>query len=254
MEVILLERIEKLGQMGDVVRVKPGHARNYLLPQRKALRATPENKAYFETQRKQLEAENLEAKKEAESVAAQLDGLTVLLIRQAGDTGQLYGSVSVRDLAGSITEAGVTVSRDQVHLDTPIKTIGMHDVIVQLHPEVTVTVTANVARSEEEAATQAKTGRAVLSQAEQERIDEEEAQQAAVEARAAEAVAEHAEEWFEEEAAEQAVETAAADAEAATEEAEEAAAEQDSDAETEPETASEADEAAEPQEDADKPA
>lgn len=235
MEVILLERIEKLGQMGDVVKVKAGHARNYLLPQKKALRATSENKAFFESQRKQLEAENLEAKKEAESVAAKLDGLTFLLIRQAGDAGQLYGSVNVRDLATAITEAGVTVGRGQVHLDRPIKSIGMHDISVQLHPEVTVTVTANIARSEEEARTQAKTGRAVLSAAEQERIDEEEAQQAAVEARAAEAVAEHADEWFEEGAAEQAIEEISAEAQGGedAEEAAEAAVEEDQEAEEE---------------------
>lgn len=241
MEVILLERVEKLGQMGDVVSVKPGYARNYLLPQKKALRATAENKTYFESQRKQLEADNLQAKQEAESVGTKLDGLTVVLIRQAGDAGQLYGSVSGRDVADAVTAAGITVARSQVHLDKPIKSIGIHNISVQLHPEVSVTVSANVARSEEEAETQARTGRAVLSQAEQERLDEEEAQQAAVEARAAEAVVEHAEEIFEEGAAEHAVEVAEADAEAASEEAEEAA-------EAHAEAASEVDE------DAEKPA
>ena len=162
MQVILLERIEKLGQMGDVVDVKSGYARNFLLPQKKALRATDSNKARFETQRTQLEAVNLERRTEAEAVGAKLDGLHLTLVRQAGDSGQLYGSVSSRDIAESITTAGFTVSRTQVVLDRPIKAIGLHPIRVALHPEVAVTVTANVARSEEEAEIQERTGVAVI--------------------------------------------------------------------------------------------
>lgn len=156
MNVILLERVENLGQMGQVVKVKNGFARNYLLPRRKALRATDANKAVFESQRAQLVATNLEKRKEAETVAIKLDGLKVTLIRQAGDGGQLYGSVSVRDVAMAITEAGISVDRRQVQLDRPIKMLGLHDLRVSLHPEVAVTVTANVARSEDEAAAQAR--------------------------------------------------------------------------------------------------
>ncbi len=131
MEVILLERIEKLGQMGDVVKVKPGYARNFLLPQKKALRATDGNKSQFEAQRAQLEAENLERRKDAEAVAAKLDDLDIALIRQAGDNGQLYGSVSGRDIADSVTESGVTISRGQVMLDRPIKELGLHPVRIR---------------------------------------------------------------------------------------------------------------------------
>ena len=160
MEVILLERIEKLGQMGDVVRVKPGFARNFLLPQRKALRATKDNLSYFESQRAHLEAENLKRRDEAEAVAKKIDHAQVILIRQAGETGQLYGSVSSRDLADIIRENGVTVARGQIVLDKPIKTLGLHDIRVRLHPEVSVTITANIARSNEEAETQAATGEA----------------------------------------------------------------------------------------------
>lgn len=156
MNVILLERIAKLGQMGDVVRVKDGFARNFLLPQKKALRATDENRKQFEAQRAQLEARNLELKREAEAVAEKLDGETFVAIRQAGDTGQLYGSVSSRDVAELMTEAGFSVDRRQVELLAPIKALGVHPVTVVLHPEVTVTVSANVARSEEEAERQAR--------------------------------------------------------------------------------------------------
>lgn len=155
MQVILLERIAKLGQMGDTVRVRDGYARNYLLPQGKALRANKANLARFETERAQLEARNLERKNEAEAVAAKLDGETVVMIRSAGETGQLYGSVSTRDIADGLTEAGFTVARNQVELRTPIKTIGLHSVLIQLHPEVEVAVKINVARSEDEAARQA---------------------------------------------------------------------------------------------------
>lgn len=154
-DVILLERVDKLGQMGQVVKVKPGYARNFLLPQKKALRATKDNLAYFETQRAQLEANNLQRKSEAGDVAAKLDGLAVVLIRQAGESGQLYGSVAARDIADAVTEAGFTVEKRQIVLDKPIKTLGMHPVRVMLHPEVGVTVTANVAQSEEGARMQA---------------------------------------------------------------------------------------------------
>jgi len=167
MEVILLERIEKLGQMGDVVKVKPGYARNFLLPQKKALRATDGNKSQFEAQRAQLEAENLERRKDAEAVAAKLDVLDIALIRQAGDNGQLYGSVSGRDIADSVTESGVTISRGQVMLDRPIKELGLHPVRISLHPEVQVEVTINVARTDDEAATQRERGLSITEIAEE---------------------------------------------------------------------------------------
>jgi large subunit ribosomal protein L9 len=156
MEVILLQRIGRLGQMGDIVTVKDGYARNFLLPQKKALRATEDNKKRFESQRAQLEATNLEQKKEADAVAAKLNGQTFTAIRTAGDTGQLYGSVSTRDIADAVTAGGFTVNRNQVVMDKPIKTLGLHKSKIALHPEVTVEVTLNVARSEEEAARQAR--------------------------------------------------------------------------------------------------
>ena len=155
MDVILLERIETLGQMGDVVKVKPGYARNYLLPQKKALRATKENREYFDKQRAQLEAQNLQRKSEAEKVSEKMNNLQVVIIRQAGEFGQLYGSVSTRDIAAAITAAGFTVGRQQVHLDQPIKNLGIHKLKVQLHPEVTIVASVNVALTEEEAAMQA---------------------------------------------------------------------------------------------------
>jgi len=156
MDVILLERVAKLGQMGEVVRVKDGYARNFLMPQGKALRATEANKAKFAAQRAQLEATNLERRKDAEAVGAKLDGQSFALIRSAGDSGSLYGSVSARDLAEILTAGGFTVARGQVALHAPIKTLGMHKVSVTLHPEVTATVTINVARSAEEAERQAR--------------------------------------------------------------------------------------------------
>jgi large subunit ribosomal protein L9 len=161
MEVILLERIENLGQMGDVVRVRPGFARNFLLPQRKALRASKESMAVFERERAQLEAENLKRKGEAESVAQKLEGLNVVVIRQAGDSGQLYGSVSSRDIAEAIGEKKATVGRGQIVLDRPIKVLGLHPVRLRLHPEVSVKITVNVARTAAEAEIQAKTGHIV---------------------------------------------------------------------------------------------
>ncbi|MEZ5666214.1 MAG: 50S ribosomal protein L9 [Alphaproteobacteria bacterium] len=188
MQVILLERIERLGQMGDVVNVKPGFARNFLLPQRKALRATDSNRALFETQRAQLEAVNLKRRQEAEAVAGPLDGMTVTLIRQASDMGQLYGSVTSRDISEAVTANGVTVARSQIVLNRPIKTLGLHQIRVVLHPEVAVEVTANVARTEDEAAIQLERGTAVLGveqfeeEAEDEAIAEEPAEPAAEEA------------------------------------------------------------------------
>ncbi len=154
MDVILLERIEKLGQMGDVVRVKPGFARNYLLPKRKALRATKDNMARFEAQRAQLEAHNLDRRQEAEAVAARLEGLSVVLLRQAAESGQLYGSVTARDIAEAVTEAGFTIQKGQVVLNQPIKELGLHTIRIVLHPEVSLTISTNVAKSAEEAEAQ----------------------------------------------------------------------------------------------------
>jgi large subunit ribosomal protein L9 len=156
MQVILLERIGRLGQMGDVVSVKDGYARNFLLPRGKALRATDANKKRFEGQRAQLEARNLELKTEAEAVHAKLDGKSFVAIRQAGDTGQLYGSVSTRDIAETISQGGFSIERGQVALDRPIKTLGLHAVRLQLHPEVASKVTINIARTPEEAERQAR--------------------------------------------------------------------------------------------------
>ncbi len=162
MDVILLERIEKLGQIGDVVAVKPGFARNFLLPRKKALRATEENKKRFEAQRAQIEANNLSRKQEADKIAKKVDGTKIVIIRQASETGLLFGSVANRDIAEGLTAAGFTVDRRQVILDKPIKTLGLHKVRVALHPEVIVTVTANVAKSADEAAQQEKSGTAVV--------------------------------------------------------------------------------------------
>mgnify|MGYP001598064117 FL=1 len=176
MQVILLERVEKLGQMGDEVRVKDGFARNFLLPQKKALRANKTNREYFQTQKAQLEARNLERKSEAQKIADKLEGKTFVLLRQAGDRGQLYGSVSPRDIADVITAGGFTVSRTQVPLDKAIKDIGLTPVNVVLHPEVRVKITLNVARTEDEAERQAR-GEDVLT----EKTEEEEAKVAAEE-------------------------------------------------------------------------
>jgi large subunit ribosomal protein L9 len=151
MEVILLERVAKLGQMGDVVRVKDGFARNFLLPKGKALRATKDNRAKFETMKTQLEARNLEQQSDARGIATKLDGQSFVVLRQASETGQLYGSVSARDVAGLLTEGGFSVSRSQIALNAPIKTIGLHIVPVALHPEVEVTIKISVARSADEA-------------------------------------------------------------------------------------------------------
>ena len=186
MEVILLERIEKLGQMGDLVTVKPGYARNFLLPQGKALRATEANKKRFETDRAQLEAENLARKGEAEQVAAKMEGMSVTLIRAASEMGQLYGSASSRDIADRIIDAGVTITRNQVDLNTAIKTLGLFPIRIVLHPEVSVDVTVNIARSEDEAAEQRRLGRAIISDiAERERAEAAEAAREAADRMAA---------------------------------------------------------------------
>ncbi len=156
MEVILLERVAKLGQMGETVNVKAGYARNYLLARGKALRATSANKSVFEKQKAQLEARNLERKSEAAKVGETLDGQSFVLIRQAGESGVLYGSVSTRDIADALTAGGFSVNRSQISLLQPIKALGLHTVPITLHPEVEVKVTANIARSAEEAERQAR--------------------------------------------------------------------------------------------------
>jgi large subunit ribosomal protein L9 len=184
MEIILLERVEKLGQMGQIVNVKPGYARNFLLPQKKALRATKGNMAFFETQKAQLEAQNLERRKEAEEVAGKMKGLAVVITRQAAESGMLYGSVNGRDIAEAITAAGFTVQRNQVAINDPIKSLGLFDVRVILHPEVSVNVRVNVARSLEEAEMQAQRGGKVT--AADLLAEEEEAEAAAAAAAAAE--------------------------------------------------------------------
>ncbi|MFN9358441.1 MAG: 50S ribosomal protein L9 [Alphaproteobacteria bacterium] len=195
MQVILLERVEKLGQMGDVVKVKDGFARNFLLPRKKALRATKENVKKFEGQKAQLEARNLAARKEAEAVAKKLDKQTFIILRQAGETGMLYGSVSTRDIAEAITAGGVSVSRDQVILDKAIKMLGLVDVKVQLHPEVRDAETLNVARTVEEADRQSRGENVLQTGAEQARAEAEAMfEEAAAQRAAAEAEAEAAEE------------------------------------------------------------
>ena len=176
MQVILLERVEKLGQMGDEVRVKDGFARNFLLPKKKALRANKVNREYFQSQKVQLEARNLERKKEAEAIAKKLDGKSFTLIRQAGDRGQLYGSVTPRDVADAIAKGGFSIDRHQVNISQAIKTIGLFNLPVVLHPEVKISITINVARSEDEAGRQAR-GENVLA----ERSEQEEAVAAAEE-------------------------------------------------------------------------
>ena len=192
MEVILLERVAKLGQMGDVVRVKDGFARNFLLPKGKALRATKENRARFDSMKVELEARNLEQKGDAEKVAVKLDGHSLMVLRQAAETGQLYGSVSTRDLAALLTDGGFTVNRSQIALNAPIKMIGLHKVPVMLHPEVEVSITVTVARNADEA-DRIKRGEDVTVRRE-EAEDEEEA--------AAAAAATAAEAFFEPEAVE----------------------------------------------------
>ena len=161
MEIILLERVEKLGQMGDVVKVKPGYARNFLLPQGKALRANKANLERFESEKSQREATNLAQRSEAEAEAGKMENLAVSMVRAASEMGQLFGSVTSRDIADAVTDAGFTINRNQVLMEKSIKTLGLHDTRVRLHPEVTITVTVNVARSLDEAKTQLETGVAV---------------------------------------------------------------------------------------------
>ncbi len=189
LEVILLERIEKLGQMGDVVRVRPGYARNFLLPQGKALRASKGNMALFEARRAQLEAENLHRREEAERVAQDLGGMVVTLIRASSEAGMLYGSVSTRDIADQVTENGITIAKSQIALDKPLKELGLFPVRIKLHPEVFVEVTVNIARSMDEAEMQMERGGAVT-QADLDR-EEDEAARAEMEAAIAEAAAEN---------------------------------------------------------------
>jgi large subunit ribosomal protein L9 len=203
MQVILLERIGRLGQMGDVVTVKDGFARNFLLPQGKALRATKANRERFEKERAQLEARNLELKSEAGAVAEKLQGKSFIIIRQAGDSGQLYGSVTTRDISAAVTEGGFSIERRQVMLDRPIKTLGLHDVRVGLHAEVEPHVTINVARSPDEAARQARgeqvTGKA-MDEAEEEALRARAAAEKLFEEGAGAELAESAEEITEDEA------------------------------------------------------
>jgi large subunit ribosomal protein L9 len=165
-ELILLQRVEKLGQMGEVVKVKPGYARNFLLPQAKAVRATKANRERFERERVQLEAQNLKRREEAERVAERVHGLAVVLIRQAGDSGSLFGSVTARDISDASTAAGLTVERSQVLLQQPIKVLGISSVRVALHPEVIIDIKVNVARSPEEAEKQAR-GEAIVAEADE---------------------------------------------------------------------------------------
>ena len=165
MQIILLERIEKLGQMGDLVNVKPGYARNYLLPQGKALRANKANMERFESERSQREADNLTKRSEAEAEAKKMNGLAINMVRAASEMGQLFGSVTSRDIAEAVTEAGFTINRSQVVMDRAIKTLGLTDTRIRLHPEVSLFVTVNIARSLAEAETQLKTGVAVTGEA-----------------------------------------------------------------------------------------
>lgn len=192
MDVILLQRVEKLGQMGQVVKVRPGYARNYLLPQQKAMRATKENLSHFEARRAQLEAANLEQRKDAEYVAEKLTGTSVEMIRQAGESGVLYGSVSARDVSAALTEKGFTTHRSQVEIGSPIKTLGLFPVNIRLHPEVVVEITLNVARSEDEAVLQAERGAAVTAADLREEEEAAAAAEAAAERAAEEAAAEEA--------------------------------------------------------------
>ena len=194
MEIILLERVEKLGQMGDVVKVKPGYARNFLLPQGKALRANKANMERFETEKSQREADNLARRSDAETEAGKMEGLAVSMVRAASEMGQLFGSVTSRDISEAVTEAGFTITRNQVIMEKSIKTLGLHDTRVRLHPEVTVTVTVNVARSLDEAETQLRTGVAVTGMIDDDDDDEVEvaAAQATEEVVAEDAPAEEA--------------------------------------------------------------
>ena len=177
-EVILLQRVEKLGQMGEIVKVKPGFARNYLLPEGKAIRANAHNRERFERERVQLEAQNIKRREEAERLAERVGGMTVVIIRQAGDSGSLYGSVTPRDIAVATTEGGLSVDRQQVQLDNPIKTLGLSEVRVVLHPEVVIRINVNVARSPEEAERQARGERVGRDQDDEDEVEEIESPEA----------------------------------------------------------------------------
>jgi large subunit ribosomal protein L9 len=190
MKVILLERVERLGGLGETVNVKDGFARNFLLPRHKALRATEANLKVFEAQRADIEARNAKAKESAEGAAGKLDGSSYVLIRQAGEAGHLYGSVSGRDVAEAIQAEGGKVDRSMVVLDKPLKTLGLHEVKVRLHPEVTVTVAINIARSQDEAERQARGENVITSQFEEERLAAEEAAADLLEGGAGQAVSE----------------------------------------------------------------
>ncbi len=182
MQIILLERIEKLGQMGDLVNVKTGYARNFLIPQGKALRANKANMERFETERAQREANNLELRKDAETEAAKMQDLAVSMVRAASEMGQLFGSVTSRDIAEAVTEAGFTITRNQVIMDRSIKTLGLTETRIRLHPEVSVTVIVNIARSIAEAETQLKTGVAVTGEIASDDVTPTEAESASAEA------------------------------------------------------------------------
>jgi len=212
MQVILLERIERLGQMGDEVKVKAGYARNFLLPQKKALRATESNRKHFESQKVQLEGTNLKKREEAEAVAKKLDGFDLLMIRQAGETGHLYGSVSGRDIVETLGEQGFTIARQQVQLGHAIKVLGIYDCRIALHPEVIVSIKINVAKTEEEARSQVAAAKA----------DEQEAAEDALEAKKAKKKAKA----DEAEAATEAATEGAAEAEGSGEEGQEPATEE----------------------------
>jgi large subunit ribosomal protein L9 len=198
MQIILLERVESLGQMGDVVNVKSGYARNFLLPRSKALRATKENISYFDAQKKVLEAENLKRRDEAQKVAQKMTGLKVAIIRQASEAGQLYGSVTARDIADAVVSAGYKIGKEQVRMDRAYKLLGLYPVRVSLHPEVALDVTLNIARSLEEAKIQEEKGVALINTRESERAEE---------AAAANKAAEAAEKLFAAPAAEEASDT-----------------------------------------------
>ena len=219
MEIILLERVEKLGQMGDVVKVKPGYARNFLLPQGKALRANTNNLERFETEKAQREADNLSRRSEAETEAGKMDGLAVSMVRAASEMGQLFGSVTSRDIAEAVTEAGFTITRNQVVMEKAIKTLGLHDTRLRLHAEVSVTVKVNVARSLDEAKTQLETGVAVTGMIDD---DDDDDMEAGYEAEAAAEAAPADEAATEEAASEEAPAEEAPAEEAAAEDGDEA--------------------------------
>ena len=251
MQVILLERVENLGNLGEVVNVKPGYARNFLIPQQKALRATKDNIAYFETQKKEIEKQNETKRKEAEKDAKKIEGVTVDVIRHASESGQLYGSVTARDIADTVTEStGIKVARSTIRLNDALRTIGLYEVEIAVHPEVIVAVTVNIARTNDEAATQRKTGKALIADAflpaEEKAAAAEEAAEAAKEEMLEEGALEAEKQREAEEAEEAAKEAAKKEAKAAKEaEKAAAAAAEEAEAEGEEAAAEEASEEAE---------